>query len=506
LNVNFSLSLKLTFIVVLLSTAIVVSLSYINLQQQYQKEDDILTTISRASVKNFAEAHSIINSLEDKFVSYAFFNNSSIVYDNITVLIEKINEKESLETIRLNTINIYRPENKSKPETLSIYVSNDKSLIGNPSDIYNDRAFDTGDSFYILQEDKPILTIISPINISNEIVGTQEVTISMFPTTVSHEEQIKYIIIIDFICILLLIFSLLYLLRKFIVKPIILFREFTQKIGQGELNTKVELNSRDELGDLADSFNQMAKDLKESTEKISEYNRILEKVLEQKDEFIGQLGHDLKNPLTPLVGLLPIIKQKEKDPEIREHLNIIHHNVEYMRNLIFKTLKLAKLRSSNVEFDIETLNLKDEVANVVSSQMMLFRENNITMINRVKFDIFVEADQLRLSEVFKNLITNAVKYTPKTGGQIIIDAEKGDNFVTISIKDTGIGMNKEQLNRVFDEFYKADKFSSEHQSSGLGLAICKRIVEKHGGHIWVESPGEGMGSTFYFTIKLSREK
>ena len=78
MNVNFSLSLKLTFIVVLLSTAIVVSLSYINLQQQYQKEDDILTTISRASVKNFAEAHSIINSLEDKFVSYAFFNNSSI--------------------------------------------------------------------------------------------------------------------------------------------------------------------------------------------------------------------------------------------------------------------------------------------------------------------------------------------------------------------------------------------------------------------------------------------
>jgi len=91
-------------------------------------------------------------------------------------------------------------------------------------------------------------------------------------------------------------------------------------------------------------------------------------------------------------------------------------------------------------------------------------------------------------------------------GKITIDAEKEKNIVTVSVKDTGIGMTKDQLKKVFDEFYRVDKSSREHKSSGLGLAICKRIVEKHGGKIWAESPGPGKGSIFYFTLKSGDEK
>ena len=91
-------------------------------------------------------------------------------------------------------------------------------------------------------------------------------------------------------------------------------------------------------------------------------------------------------------------------------------------------------------------------------------------------------------------------------GKITIDAEKEKNIVTVSVKDTGIGMTKDQLKKVFDEFYRVDKSSREHKSSGLGLAICKRIVEKHGGKIWAESPGIDKGSTFYFTLKMHDKK
>ena len=115
-------------------------------------------------------------------------------------------------------------------------------------------------------------------------------------------------------------------------------------------------------------------------------------------------------------------------------------------------------------------------------------------------------DKLRVAELFKNLITNAVKYTHEGSGKITIDAEANKDFVITSIKDTGIGMGEEQLSRVFDEFYKANKFSSETHSSGLGLSICKRIVEKHGGKIWVDSPGKEKGSTFYFTLKVGDKK
>jgi len=277
----------------------------------------------------------------------------------------------------------------------------------------------------------------------------------------------------------------------------------TKLIGKGELETKVDIKSRDEIGQLAIDFNQMAIDLKESRDKLHEYNRILEDLLKQKDEFIGQLGHDLKNPLQPLVGLLPMLIEKEKDPHTKEILEVMNKNAEYMQELIFKTLQLAKLRSSNIKFDFENTNLFEEVENVIKSENILLKENNFIVENKISKDLFIQADKLRLVEVFKNLISNAIKYKSGDKGKIVIDAQREDEWATVSISDEGIGMSEDQLEKVFDEFYKADRFSSEQRSSGLGLSICKKIVEKHGGKIWVDSKGLGKGTTFYFKLRVS---
>jgi signal transduction histidine kinase len=107
--------------------------------------------------------------------------------------------------------------------------------------------------------------------------------------------------------------------------------------------------------------------------------------------------------------------------------------------------------------------------------------------------------------VFNNLITNAVKYSP-FGSTVTIDACDEGDFVTVSIKDTGAGLSEEQLDYIFDEFYKADKSRHDFNSSGLGLSICKQIVEKHGGKIWAESLGIGKGSVFYFTVPIGHNK
>jgi signal transduction histidine kinase len=321
-----------------------------------------------------------------------------------------------------------------------------------------------------------------------------------------YESQIKWTVLISTVSLFLLIFTFLYLLRKAIVKPIITFRDSAKVIGQGNLDTKVKINSKDELGDLATAFNKMAEDLKESRDKIYEYNNILENLLKQKDEFIGQLGHDLKNPLQPLVGLLPMLIEQEKDPKIKEALELMNRNAEYMKDLIFKTLQLAKLRSSDVKFDIENLNLSNESNGVIESQKLLFKENKIDVENKIAKDILVKADKLRLAELFNNLITNSVKYMKENGGKITLNAKQENNIVTVSITDNGKGMTKEQLKRIFDEFYRADTFVKLKESVGLGLSICKRIVEKHGGEIWAESPGLDKGSTFYFTLKSSNEK
>ena len=244
---------------------------------------------------------------------------------------------------------------------------------------------------------------------------------------------------------------------------------------------------------------------KDLEQKVKDRTAEVEKLLLQKDEFVGQLGHDLKNPLNPLVNLLPFLEEREHDPETKKIFEVLNRNVKHMRNLVFNTIELARLKSSNVKLNIEDTNLLDEINNVIKMNNLLYEENNIEILNKADKNIIVLTDKLRLTELFDNLIGNSVKYSPD-GGTITIDAKQDKDFVTVSIKDVGMGMTEEQLSHIFDEFYKADEARHDFDSSGLGLPICKRIVEKHGGKIWAESKGEGKGTTMFFTLPISSER
>ncbi|MFW6121029.1 MAG: PAS domain S-box protein, partial [Petrotogales bacterium] len=238
---------------------------------------------------------------------------------------------------------------------------------------------------------------------------------------------------------------------------------------------------------------------KKLEEKVKERTVEVEKLLKQKDEFINQLSHDLRSPLTPLTALLPAIEEKEQDPHLKEELEIIHRNVKYLNKLVGKTIELARLNSPNTQLSLDPTILLNEINNIKKKNRLVFEENKIKFMNRVDEDIMVKVDRLMLGELFDNLISNAVKYSPQ-GGTITIDAKDDGKWVTISIKDTGIGMTKEELDHIFEEFYKADWSRHDHESSGLGLSICKGVVKKHGGHIWAESPGMEKGTTVSFTL------
>jgi len=235
--------------------------------------------------------------------------------------------------------------------------------------------------------------------------------------------------------------------------------------------------------------------------KVEERTKKINQLLKQKDEFINQLGHDLKNPLSPLVNLLPIIERDETDPKRKEMLQVINRNVGYMKNLVTKTIELARLNSPNMKFSFEEINLLNLLNSILDSNQLLFDDNNIQIINNIKDEIWVRADRLRLQELFNNLLNNALKYST-CNSLIKIDANVKNDFATIEINDNGIGMTKNQLDNVFDEFYKADESRHSFDSSGLGMSICKRIVEIHGGNIWAESEGPGKGTSFYFTLPI----
>jgi len=257
-----------------------------------------------------------------------------------------------------------------------------------------------------------------------------------------------------------------------------------------------------ELQKAHDTLRDMNKDLEE---KVIDRTKKITYLLKQKDEFIGQLGHDLKNPLGPLINLLPVLEKKAADERDKEIFKVLIRNVRYMKNLVAKTLDLAQLNSPNTRFNISSLSLKNEIDTILENNFLLFQDKNIDVINTVSDDMCIAADKLRLEELLTNLFNNAVKYSHESG-KIIINAEQKNNEIQLAVQDTGIGMTNEQLEHLFDEFYKADESRHDFESSGLGLSIAKRIVEKHGGRIWAESQGLEKGSIFYFTLPVDAKK
>ncbi len=273
----------------------------------------------------------------------------------------------------------------------------------------------------------------------------------------------------------------------------------------GNIALGQDITERKKYEDKINKQNEELNDINKNLEEIvKERTNQIQHLLCQKDEFINQLSHDLKTPLTPMMVLLPLLKEKIKNKKDNESFDVILRNVYFMKDLVNKTIDLAKLNSGIIELEFENIKLNEELELVVSNNQVLFDQNNIKFINKIKNPIYVYADKIRLDEVFNNLITNAIKYSPNKGGKIFIDGREDKNIITISVKDTGVGMDSDQIQCIFDEFYKVDDSRHELDSSGLGLTITKKIVEKHGGKIWVESEGKGKGSTFYFTLKKDK--
>ena len=328
-----------------------------------------------------------------------------------------------------------------------------------------------------------------------------------------------------------------------------------RSMSEGNLGSKVKINSKDEIGELASAFNKMTIDLKKSQDSLKEYSENLEKLvtkrteqledktanlekinkdlikarkdlntlnknlekrikerteevellLKQKDDFINQLSHDLKSPLMPLTVLIPVLEKHETDAKKIEILEVLQRNVQYMKNIAIKTLELAKLNSPKTKFSLEKIDMKDEIKRIIKNKKTIFEEKNLEIKNNIAEELLVKADKLRLEELITNLLENSVNFSFDKG-KIIIDAEKEKDYVKISIKDTGMGMTKQQIKHAFEEFYKADQSRHDFDSSGLGLTICKKIIERHDGDIWMESTGPGHGTTVFFTLPLYKNK
>lgn len=237
------------------------------------------------------------------------------------------------------------------------------------------------------------------------------------------------------------------------------------------------------------------------TKQLKEEKEVVSNLLKQKTEFINQLSHDLRTPLTPLKILLPVVKLKVSDKKLSKNVDICLRNVTYLNDLIEKTLNLSRLEAGKIELDSKKQNISKLVKDVIAENDLSFQEKKLVVENKVKGSILVSFDELRMKEVFNNLLGNAIKFTPEKG-KITFSAKVYKNKVRITIKDTGIGMTKETLDKMFNEFFKGDESRHDFSGFGLGMSICKKIMELHKGRVFVDSKGLNKGSSSIIELPL----
>lgn len=253
--------------------------------------------------------------------------------------------------------------------------------------------------------------------------------------------------------------------------------------------------------------------LRESKQKLEDINHKLNKrksevetLLKQKDELIHLLAHDLKNPLNTPLNLLPVIEKKVNDKDSKKMVRMSLKSISTIQRIIDETLQIAKYENSKDGVHLQKISMADIVERVLENNENIIQENQFSVETSIDKNLTIIADEFQLEEVFTNLISNAIKYTPEeNNGIITINATKQADSVLVSIQDNGMGLSNEEKKHVFKKFYKSAKPRQGMESTGLGLGICKNIIEHHKGSIWVESQGIDKGSTFYFTLPIHQD-
>ncbi len=273
-----------------------------------------------------------------------------------------------------------------------------------------------------------------------------------------------------------------------ITSPIIDLTKTTKKISRRELFHRVEVRGGDEIGELSKAFNNMIENL--------EHSEALRKNL------VADVAHELRTPLTILRGNLESLQDGALAPS-PEVIISLHDEVLRMTRLVGELQELSLAEAGKLTLHLEPVNIIGLLEKVVEPVRNVAAMKNITLKFSLENSLpLVNLDQDRVSQVLLNILNNALQHTPE-GGVIHITVSKEENFLFLSVQDTGSGILPEALPFIFERFYRGDKSRTRSGGgTGLGLAIAKGFVEAHGGRIWAENATNG-GTVFHFSIPLS---
>ena len=282
----------------------------------------------------------------------------------------------------------------------------------------------------------------------------------------------------------------------------------------GALDTRLKVESRDELGELAEALNEMADQLKQSILALEEAKERAELSDKAKSLFLANMSHEIRTPMNAIIGMTHLAMQVEEEKKRRRFLKTVHQSAQSLLGLLNDILDFSKMEAGQLKLVALPFSLRRLLGSIIATLNMPAMEKGLKL--QVQIDpqlpeTFI-GDDLRLRQILINLIGNAIKFT--SGGTITLSVQKQEETTTedaliglhFAVTDTGIGIAKEKLQQIFKSFEQADSsYARQYGGAGLGLSICTELVGLMGGRIWAESK-EHQGSTFHVEIALPPSK
>ncbi len=336
------------------------------------------------------------------------------------------------------------------------------------------------------------LTIEMPHVYNGEIQGAVYLTKRTPEINKARMTVFKFYIISIGIAVVISIL-LVYIFSLNLTKPLKLINNAAKQIANGEFTKRLDINSEDEIGQLAKSFNHMAS--------------ALESLEEMRRGFIANVSHELRTPMTSINGFIEgILDGTIPQERQKEYLSIVSDETKRLSRLTNDLLDLAKMEAGEIKLTFVSFDINELVRRcIIKLENQIIQKNIEIEANFYEELTYVNADKDSIERALLNLLHNAIKFIQE-GGKIKVETAKLKGKVLISVKDNGAGIDSEEIGLIWDRFYKSDKSRSrDKMGTGLGLAIVKNIINEHGQEISVESE-IGKGTVFCFSLNLSKEE
>jgi signal transduction histidine kinase len=335
--------------------------------------------------------------------------------------------------------------------------------------------------------DMPVVFVGTPLRIERKVTG---VILMLAPLTAVKDSlaAVNRVLWYSSLFIVAVAVIVIFAVSRRITRPIADMSRAAARIANGDYSQEVAVPGRDEVAQLACSFNIMQRKLREMEN--------------MRQELIASISHELRTPLSSIRGFVQAIKDGVAKPEEQpRYLSLVLDETTRLAGLVSDLLELARIQAGDVQLADDEFDLTALIAEVGETFSLPATEKSIVLVAKADpAPLWVNADRDRIKQVLLNLLSNALRYTPR-GGTVSIEARRSPGAAMISVADTGPGVPPEELARIFDKFHRLDKSrDSATGGTGLGLAIAKQLVGLHGGSIFATNRYDGPGLTVSFSI------